>query len=277
MMRVEDFSGSKADEHVDVVTELPQSNEGREALSDYANVCNKGFIRRGCYMGIEQQTFGIGPDQQPIKLYTLANARGMMVAITQYGGIVVTLETPDRNGKTANVVLGYDTLAGYLQDTNYFGCLVGRCANRIAQGTFKLDGKTYYLKKNAGRHHLHGGDFGFSKRVWMPWPEETSAGPQLRLQYLSPDMEEGYPGNLKVTVIYTLMESNALKIEYRAETDRPTIVNLTHHSYFNLAGPAATDCLNQAVMIQADSFLPVDEDIIPTGEIAPYRERPWIF
>jgi aldose 1-epimerase len=228
-------------------------------------------------MGFNQPLVTTTADGQPIMLYTLMNSCGTTVSISTYGGSVVDLKTADRHGKAANIVLGYMEPSYYLEDHQYFGSIVGRCANRIAEAKFRLNGKTYQLTSNAGRHHLHGGAFGFNKKIWLPQPSNTPDGPQLKLQYLSPDMEEGYPGNLKATVIYTLTDSNALKIDYFAETDHTTIVNLTHHIYFNLGGATGDDCLQQEMMIRADYFLPINEEFIPTGEIRPVKATPMDF
>ncbi len=209
---------------------------------------------------IEQEPFGV-------YLYTLENAGGMRARITNYGGILVSLEVPDRDGISGNVVLGFDTLEEYLDGHPYFGALIGRYGNRIANGRFRLGGREYLLARNNGPNHLHGGIKGFDKVVWKARTLTTADGEALHLEYLSPDGDEGYPGNLSVVVVYTLTDQNELRIDYRAETDAPTPVNLTHHSYFNLAGPAAGDILGHEVVLSADAFLPTDDGLIPTGEI----------
>jgi aldose 1-epimerase len=188
-----------------------------------------------------------------------------------YGGIVRTLEVPDRDGNLGDIVLGYDSLDEYIENNPYFGALVGRYGNRIAKGKFTLDGVEYTLATNNGPNHLHGGVKGFDKVVWgaEPMEDETSVG--LKLTYRSYDGEEGYPGNLKCTVIYTLTNDNELKVSYEAETDKPTVLNLTHHSYFNLAGHGSGDILAHELMLTADNFTPVDEGLIPTGEIKAAR------
>jgi aldose 1-epimerase len=210
---------------------------------------------------IEQESFG---DHQ---LYTLENENGLRVRITNYGGIVLSLEVPDREGENGNVVLGFDTLDEYLAGHPYFGALIGRYGNRIAAGSFRLDGREYELARNNGPNHLHGGERGFDKMVWQAEPVVTALGESLKLTAMSPDGDEGYPGNLNVEVVYTLTADNALRIDYLAITDAPTPVNLTHHSYFNLAGPAAGDILGHEVVLNADAFLPTDDGLIPTGEI----------
>jgi aldose 1-epimerase len=184
---------------------------------------------------------------------------------------------PDRQGKMGDVVLGYDSLDGYVNDKSYFGALIGRYGNRIAHGQFTLDGVTYKLAKNNGDNSLHGGVKGFNKRVWDAKEISSKEGPALRLNYLSKDGEEGYPGNLKVQVVYTLTDANELKIDYSATTDKKTVLNLTNHSYFNLAGQGSGDILRQELMLQADKFTPVDAGLIPTGELRPVEGTPFDF
>lgn len=224
---------------------------------------------------LAKQLFGKTADGTAVDLYTLSNEKGMEAKITNYGGIVVSLKTPDRNGKAGDVVLGYDSLDGYLKSSPYFGAIVGRYGNRIAKGQFTLDGTTYKLAKNNGENHLHGGIKGFDKVVWeaKEVPNGNSAG--LQLTYLSKDGEEGYPGNLSVTVLYTLTNDNGLKIEYTATTDKKTVVNLTNHSYFNLAGSG--DILKHELMLNADKFTPVDKTLIPTGELKSVKGTPLDF
>lgn len=224
---------------------------------------------------ITKQPFGKTRDGTPVDLYVLRNSKGMEAAICNYGGIVVWLKVPDKHGKLGDVVLGYDHLDGYLTNNPYFGCLVGRYGNRIANGQFTLDGVTYQLAKNDGPNHLHGGLKGFDKVVWSAKSYLTPDGPAVELEYLSPDGEEGYPGNLSVKAIYTVTEDNALRLDFTATTDKPTICNLTHHSYFNLAGKG--DILGHVVMIPADKFTPVDSTLIPTGELRPVDGTPFDF
>ena len=225
-------------------------------------------------MSIKKQAFGKTADGKDVDLYTLTNANGLKTEIMTYGGIVRTLEVPDRDGNLGDIVLGYDSLDEYIENNPYFGALVGRCGNRIAKGKFTLDGVEYTLATNNGPNHLHGGVKGFDKVVWdaEPMEDETSVG--LKLTYRSYDGEEGYPGNLKCTVIYTLTNDNELKVSYEAETDKATVLNLTHHSYFNLGGHNSGDILAHELMLTADNFTPVDEGLIPTGEIKPVKVPP---
>jgi aldose 1-epimerase len=224
---------------------------------------------------ISRAPFGRTPDGTPVDLYTLRNSQGAEARIMTYGGIVVSLKVPDREGRMGDVVLGYDTLDEYIAENPYFGCLVGRYGNRIANGRFTLDGETYTLAQNNSPNHLHGGWKGFDKVVWRARSFQSPLGPALELNYLSPNGEEGYPGNLSVTAVYTLTEDNALRLDYAAVTDQPTVVNLTHHSYFNLAGRG--DILQHEVMIHAQHFTPVDETLIPTGELRPIEGTPFDF
>ncbi len=190
-----------------------------------------------------KKSFGKTPDGQPVDLYVLTNKSGAEVSITNYGGAVVSLKVPDRNGKLADVVLGYDTVDGYVNDKSYFGALVGRYGNRIGHAQFVLDGKTYTLAKNNGENSLHGGIKGFNKAMWSAKTFSKKGGQSLSLSYLSKDGEEGFPGNLKVTVTYIWTDVNTLMIEYSATTDKKTVVNLTNHSYFNLAGQGSGDII----------------------------------
>ncbi|MEJ1237637.1 aldose epimerase family protein [Chryseolinea sp. T2] len=226
---------------------------------------------------ISETSFGTLPDGTPLKLFKLRNASGMEADITNYGGIITSIRTADRNGKFEDVVLGYDSLAGYLKAPSFFGALVGRYGNRIAKGKFKLDGKTYTLVQNNGKNHLHGGKVGFDKVVWAPVASSTPDSASLKLTYLSKDMEEGYPGNLQVTVTYTLTNDNELKIYYEATTDKPTVVNLTNHSYFNLTGNTKRNILGHTLQLNASKFVPVDDGLIPTGEIKPVKGTPFDF
>ncbi|MGH8501464.1 MAG: aldose epimerase family protein [Gammaproteobacteria bacterium] len=226
---------------------------------------------------IKKQAFGKTADGAPVELYTLTNRQGAEARIMTYGGIVVSLKVPGRDGKLGDVVLGYDHLAGYLRDNPYFGALVGRYGNRIANGRFTLDGRTYRLATNNGENHLHGGIKGFDKVVWKAQEISRGDGVALQLSYLSPDGEEGYPGNLHATVVYTLTDDNALRIDYSGTTDKPTIVNLTQHSYFNLAGAGQGDILGHELMLDANRFTPVDEGLIPTGELRSVEGTPMDF
>jgi len=224
-----------------------------------------------------KKSFGKTPDGQPVDLYVLTAKGGAEASITDYGGAVVSLKVPDRNGKLADVVLGYDTADGYVNDKSFFGALVGRYGNRIGHAQFTLDGKTYTLAKNNGENSLHGGIKGFNKAVWTAKIIPAKDGQSLELSYFSKDGEEGFPGSLKVNVIYTLTDSNALRISYSATTDKKTVVNLTNHSYFNLAGQGSGDILGHLLMIQADKFTPVDAGLIPTGELRDVAGTPFDF
>ena len=221
--------------------------------------------------------FGVLPSGDSVHVFTLTNARGVELRATDYGGIVLSLRTPDRNGTLGDIVLGYDDLAGYLKDTPYFGALVGRYANRIAKGRFTLDGATYHLAINNGPNALHGGVRGFDKVLWSASPRADAKGASLVLRYTSRDGEEGYPGTLRVRVTYTLTDRNQLAIEYVATTDRATPVNLTQHSYFNLGGDGSGDVLSHVMTIDADHFTPVDSTLIPTGVLQRVDGTPFDF
>lgn len=215
-------------------------------------------------MGIRKQNFGNMPDGRAVDLYTLVNLSGLEARVMTYGGTLVSLRTPDRDGALADVVLGFDELSPYLSEHPYFGCLVGRFANRIAAGSFRLNDKLYQLARNDGCNHLHGGITGFSKVLWEARARVSATGPQLVLNYVSAAGEEGYPGNLKVEVIYTLTDAHELILDYSATADTDTVLNLTNHAYFNLA--AGGTVLDQVLRIAGDEFLPVDEKLIPLGE-----------
>ena len=224
---------------------------------------------------ITKAPFGATKDGTAVEIYTLRNANGIEARISNYGGIIVSLKVPDRNGNLGDVVLGYDTLDGYLTNSPYFGALIGRYGNRIAKGKFTLDGVAYTLAVNNGPNALHGGLKGFDKVVWQAKTRNTSEGPVLELTYVSKDGEEGYPGTLKVKAVYTLTKDNAIRLDYTATTDKDTVVNLTQHSYFNLAGKG--EILNHVVYIDADKFTPVDSTLIPTGELKPVEGTPFDF
>jgi aldose 1-epimerase len=212
-----------------------------------------------------------------VYLYTLTNDHGVKLKVTNYGGRVVSLQVPDRTGRLADVVLGYSTFAEYLQDAPYFGAACGRCANRIAKGRFKLDGKTYKLAVNNGPNHLHGGIVGYDKRLWSVGEKQTAAGPALVLNLLSQDGDEGYPGTLDVIMTYTLTHDNGFRIDYKATTDQATVVNLTHHGYFNLAGQGQGTILGHELTLAADAFTPTDKTLIPTGELRSVAKTPLDF
>jgi aldose 1-epimerase len=228
-------------------------------------------------MGIRKDRFGKTADGQTVDLYMLANTQGMEALITNYGATVISLKVPDQYGKPVDVTLGYNSLEDYLRGRYYFGSIVGRYANRIAGGKFALQGKEYTLGKNEGGNHLHGGTRGFDKVIWQSQNVPDSAEQALTLKYLSRHGEEGYAGNLSVTVTYSLTNENELRIDYEGQTDQATVTNLTHHSYFNLAGAGSGDILGHALTIFADTFTPVDDRLIPTGEIRSVKGTPMDF
>lgn len=217
---------------------------------------------------IEKTVFG-EVDGKEVYLFTFTNKKGSQLSITNYGGIVTSLKVPGRNGQLDDVALGFDSLQGYLDESPYFGAIVGRYANRIREGRFVLDGAEYRLATNNGPNHLHGGIRGFDKVVWEAEPFQSEDGNGLVLTYLSPDGEEGYPGNLEAQVVYRFTDKDELVIDYHATTDKPTPVNLSHHGYFNLAGTSGRDILNQVLYIDADRYTEVDETLIPTGNLQP--------
>ena len=221
--------------------------------------------------------YGEMPDGEKVEQYTLSNAAGMEIDVITYGGIITRWTAPDKNGDYDNIVLGFDNLEQYLQSNPYFGALIGRYGNRISKGSFSLDGSTYSLATNDGENHLHGGETGFDKVLWQAHGKKTAEGSTLILSYTSGDGEEGYPGKLKVQVTYTLTMDNALDIRYEARTDKATVVNLTQHSYFNLSGNFGQDILDHELVLEADSFLPVDSGLIPTGEFRPVSGTPFDF
>jgi aldose 1-epimerase len=226
---------------------------------------------------LKKEDFGKTKEGQSVEIYTLTNANGVEARITTYGGIVVSLKTPDRAGKMDDIVLGFDSLDEYLKGHPFFGALTGRYANRIAKGRFTLNGAEYKLAVNNGENHLHGGIKGFDKAVWKARQVPTKVGVALEMTHLSNDGDEGYPGNLSVKVIYTLTDKNELRIDYSATTDKDTVVNLTNHSYFNLAGQGSGDILNHELTINANSFTPVDATLIPTGELRSVKGTPFDF
>jgi aldose 1-epimerase len=226
---------------------------------------------------MKKEPFGKTEDGQPVDLYTLSNKNGVEAAITNFGGIVVSLKVPDRKGKLDDVILGYDQLDGYLTNKAFFGAIIGRYGNRVAHGKFVLTGTTYNIPKNDGDNALHGGLKGFNKRLWTAKDVSGSHGQALEVTYLSKDGEEGFPGNLSAKVVYTLTDQNELKIDYSATTDKDTVINLTNHSYFNLAGQGNGDILGHELTIRADRFTPVDSTLIPTGELKPVKGTPFDF
>lgn len=224
---------------------------------------------------IATEEFGTMDDGRQVQLFTLTNDNGMEVSITNYGGIVTSVKVPDKNGNIDDVVLGFDDLEKYKSGHPFFGAIAGRYANRIAKGQFELNGETYQLATNNGDNHLHGGEEGFDKKLWEAEVNEEENS--ITLSYLSPDGEEGYPGNLDVEVTYTLTEDNELRIDYNATTDKATVVNLTNHSYFNLSGDPSQGILDHLLTIHADRYTPVDEGLIPTGELRPVEGTPFDF
>ena len=228
-------------------------------------------------MSITKQPYGKA-DGKEVYLWTLTNKNGLVAKITNYGGIITELWLPDKTGKMADCALGYDKLEDYIKSTPYFGALIGRYGNRIGGAKFTLEGREYTLAKNDNsKNHLHGGVKGFDKVVWTGKEVETKSGVGLELKYLSRDGEEGYPGNLNVRVVYMLTNKNELTVEYWATTDKPTVVNLTQHNYYNLAGHNSGPILNEIMMINADRFTPTDDGLIPTGEILPVAGTPMDF
>jgi aldose 1-epimerase len=254
------------------------NNIKKPVLLAFAGLITAGLV--GCASMpktgvVHKSSFGKTADGTPVEIYTLRNSTGMEATIMTYGGIVTSLKVPDRNGKLGDVVLGYDSLRGYLTNSPYFGALIGRYGNRIAKGQFTLDGQTYTLATNNVPNHLHGGLKGFDKVVWTAKPVETFYGSGLELTYVSKDGEEGYPGELSVKAIYVVTEKNELLVQFTATTDKDTVCNLTHHSYFNLRGGG--DVLDHVVQINADKMTPVDSTLIPTGELKPVAGTPFDF
>jgi aldose 1-epimerase len=228
-------------------------------------------------MKIEESSFGKTEDGQAISLFTCVNANGLVLKMIDYGAIVVSLETPDRNGKLANITLGFDKLDGYLQRHPYFGATVGRCCNRIAKGEFSLNGNEYTLATNNDANHLHGGNDGFDRQIWEAAGSLTDEAVGIRFKRRSPDGEEGYPGNLDVTVTYKLTNENSLVVDFGAVTDKATPVNLTNHTYWNLGGAGSGKILEHELMLTSDKYLPVDEGLIPTSELADVEGTPFDF
>lgn len=227
------------------------------------------------HSGVQQSRLGIR-EGRPVNLYKLTNAHGVEVDAMNYGGIIMSIRVPDKNGKVADIVLGHETMEGYIPNPPFFGAIVGRYANRIANGEFTLEGKTYHLPKNDGPNTLHGGvTRTFDKVVWDAEPLKSKTG--VAFTYLSKDGEEGFPGNLKTTVTYTLTNDNELIIDYEATTDKATPINVSQHSYFNLKGEGDGDILDHEIMINADKFTPVDKTLIPTGELRPVKGTPFDF
>jgi aldose 1-epimerase len=226
---------------------------------------------------VKKQSYGNMPDGTPVDRYRLTNSNGMEASLITYGGALESLTAPDRKGAFADVVLGMETLDGYRAQTAWFGALIGRYGNRIGGAQFALEGKTYQLPKNDGPNTLHGGSHGFGKQVWQAREVTSTEGPAVEFTYVSKDGEEGFPGTLTTTVVYTLTNKNELKIDYTATTDKATVVNLTNHAYFNLKGAGVGDILDHEVTIEASRFTPVDATLIPTGELRAVKDTPFDF
>ncbi|ANI61355.1 aldose 1-epimerase [Pseudomonas sp. PvR086] len=225
----------------------------------------------------EQKAFGKTNDGTPVEQYILRNSHGLQATVITYGGILQSLKVPDKNGKLDDVVLGFDDVQGYQSGTAFFGATIGRFGNRLANGAFELDGKRFQVPLNDGSNSLHGGAQGFDKRVWKAEPSKGKDSVGVTLTYLSSDGEMGFPGNLKTEVTYSLTENNELRIDYKASTDKPTVLNLTNHSYFNLAGAGNGDVLKQLATLHAAHYTPVTGKLIPTGELAPVAGTPMDF
>jgi aldose 1-epimerase len=243
----------------------------------YTGACQTNRKAQTPMPSMTKTVFGKLPDGREVYQYTLTNQAGCKVQIINYGATVRSLYVPDRNGKIEDVVLGYDNLQGYIDGTAYFGAIVGRYGNRIGKGRFQLDGKTYQLTINDGENHLHGGKVGFNKVLWDATVIRDTDNPCLRLQYVSPDGEEGYPGTVTLKVTYTLTEKNEVRIDYEGTTDKPTILNPTHHSYFNLTGAFTNTILGHLLLIEANDFTPVDEGLIPLDLIMSAEGTPMDF
>ena len=226
---------------------------------------------------IKKSVFGSLPDGTTISKFNMKNSKGMEVDVISYGGIITRWTAPDKNGNFENVVIGFDSLQDYVNENPYFGAIIGRYCNRIANARFNLDGKTYELESNHGKNNLHGGEKGFDKINWEVSEEDVEDGVALKLKHLSKDGYGGFPGNLSTVVTYQLTENNELKVLYEATTDKKTIVNLTQHSYFNLSGDFSQSVLDHTLSINADTFLPVDSVLIPTGELRSVEDTPFDF
>jgi aldose 1-epimerase len=260
------------------------ADSARDSARDSTSAAQSNSARAGAATrgtpgtrSIARAPFGRMPDGKTVELFTLTNAHGVEVRATNYGGIIVSLKTPDRDGQLGDIVLGYDSLGGYLKESPYFGALIGRFANRIARGRFTLDGTTYRLAINNGPNSLHGGHKGFDKVVWNAQPFQNDSGVGVVFTYTSPNGEEGYPGTLRSRVTYTLTDNDQLVVDYHATTDKATPVNLTQHTYWNLTGGARRDILDHQLTINADSMTPVDSTLIPTGKITPVANTPFDF
>lgn len=226
---------------------------------------------------LSEQPFGRMPDGEPISVYTLRNQHRIEVRVMSYGGIIVSIKTPDRTGQLGDIVLGHDDAAGYFPNPTFFGALIGRYANRIAKGKFTLDGHEYTLPINNAPNSLHGGTTGWDQALWNVEPFQDKQGPGLILTHTSPDGDQGYPGTVQAKVVYRLTDDDRLQIDYSATTDKPTVINMTNHSYFNLSAGASPDILSEVLMINAAQYTPIDAGLIPTGEIASVAGTPFDF
>lgn len=254
---------------------MPQSRHLLSSLGLSLMMASLGVQAAG--LSSEHKAFGKTHDGTAIEQYVLRNSHGMQATVITYGGVLQSLKVPDKNGKFEDVVLGFDDVQGYQSGKAFFGATIGRYGNRLAQGAFELDGKRYQMPLNDGPNSLHGGALGFDKRVWKAQPLNSKDSVGVTLSYLSPDGEMGFPGNLKVEVTYSLNDHNELRIEYKASTDKPTVLNLTNHSYFNLAGAGNGDVLKQLATLHASHYTPVNGTLIPTGELAPVAGTPMDF
>lgn len=244
---------------------------GMMFAAGFLSLLSTGSVRGADQAMITKKDYGKTPTGKDVQEYTLQNINGLRVKLITWGATVTSVETPDKNGKLANITLGFDMLDGYTQRHPYFGATVGRYGNRIAKGKFKLDGQEYTLATNNGPNHLHGGKVGFDAVVWEAIEEKTPSSVGVKFYYLSKDGEEGYPGNLKTSVTYSLTNADELKIDYAAVTDKATVVNLTNHCYWNLGGAGSGDILKHQLQIAADKWIPTDDTSIPTGELAPVK------
>ena len=226
-------------------------------------------------LSVAEAPFGKLPSGEATTLYTLTNANGLVVKVTNYGGVITSIHTPDKTGKMGDIVLGFDSVDGYLKNKSFFGAVIGRFGNRIGKGQFSLDGKQYQLTLNDGPNHLHGGTVGFDKILWTAKPFKTEKSVGVTLTHFSPDGDQGYPGNLQTTVVYELTNNNEFELRYKATTDKATPINMTQHPYFNLAGSGSI--LDQELMINASRYTPIDSTLIPTGELAPVAGTPFDF
>lgn len=258
-----------------VAAACAQSTYAAETASAHAASQKAAAVKSVAQLAITEAPFGKLPSGESTTLYTMTNAKGVVVKVSNYGGTITSMITPDKSGKMADILLGFDSVDGYLQNKSFFGSMIGRYGNRIGKSQFVLDGKTYNLDKNDGANHLHGGSQGFWAVMWDAKSFKTENSVGLTLTRTSPDGEQGYPGSLKVTVVYELTNNNEFNITYGATTDKPTYVNMTQHPYFNMAGKGSI--LNHELYINASKYTPVDSGLIPTGELAPVAGTPFDF